>query len=403
MEEACFDATDCIIAGNSAAEEGGGIHFEIGPLATLRNTQVTGNTAGTSGGGIYADGFEPPIVGTRNGDPVTIDSCVISGNTAGADGGAVYSLEIELNLVNSQVTGNFAQTGAGGALYLTDHPLGPVLFLNSTVAFNQSALPGEIYVDYADPQHRNISLGFRNTALSSTPVGPFGGLLGRTNTEFSNSPAAGMSDFVDPIALTDAPTTAGDFRPATGSSLIDAGANDLALGLATDLPGNSRQVGPSVDVGAYEFEACNFDQDLDNLPDDYEMANTSPASAIALDPLDDSDGDDIPVWMEFAIGGSLTAPDVLPEPRIEVVEVDGLPYFGLSFLRNPAAPGFVEWIVESSPDLGESIPWSTDGTTTRDLALEGILERVTSSRTSDIGSEPDGHLRLQLRRANYAK
>ena len=47
-----------------------------------------------------------------------------------------------------------------------------------------------------------------------------------------------------------------DFTLSATSSAINAGDNSLISGYTTDLLGNPRIVGGTVDMGAYEFELC---------------------------------------------------------------------------------------------------------------------------------------------------
>ncbi|QBG48505.1 hypothetical protein EGM51_14255 [Verrucomicrobia bacterium S94] len=73
---------------------------------------------------------------------------------------------------------------------------------------------------------------------------------------------------------------AGDYRLSAGSPCIDVGSNAYVM-VAVDLNGNSRIVGTSVDMGAYEY-AVSSDTDGDGVDDADELI----AGTDINDPLD---------------------------------------------------------------------------------------------------------------------
>jgi len=64
--------------------------------------------------------------------------------------------------------------------------------------------------------------------------------------------ASGTGNFASAPAVVDA--AAGDYHPRTNSPCINSGRNAYAFG-STDLDGNPRIVGGTVDVGAYEYQS----------------------------------------------------------------------------------------------------------------------------------------------------
>ncbi len=83
-----------------------------------------------------------------------------------------------------------------------------------------------------------------NSLIQGIPGGINGNLDGTALNPF----------FVDPVAFTGAPTTAGDYRLQSGSPCIDAGDNGfISSGISTDLDGNLRIANSTVDMGTYEF------------------------------------------------------------------------------------------------------------------------------------------------------
>lgn len=81
--------SDCIIIGNTAVTNGGGIYTTGGVIS---NCNIDGNNAGEKGGGIYA------------GENATISNCGIRGNITKESGGGVYLYQGAM--VDSIVSGN---------------------------------------------------------------------------------------------------------------------------------------------------------------------------------------------------------------------------------------------------------------------------------------------------------
>jgi len=110
-----IDLNNVKILNNQVAECGGGIsayksaHRLTGQDAGVyaENCVISGNKAGLQGGGVYND----------RGGPTYLDSCTVTDNTAGAEGGGIYS-DGRLGLTDVTVTGN-TSGGEGYAVYVT--------------------------------------------------------------------------------------------------------------------------------------------------------------------------------------------------------------------------------------------------------------------------------------------
>jgi hypothetical protein len=250
--------TNCILINNLATNSTGGGAYRV----TLLNCQLIGNSAeyggaasacamtnctlesnlGVNGGGVFGGpGFGPSTVfqcafignvANLGGgiDGGSLNFCVLSNNIA-ANGGGAYSA----NLYNCLVTGNSASLGGG---------VSGGIISNCTVAFNTATNQGGgIYggggaVGYNSIIYDNNSISGSNSIGSKfnnccTMPNPFGGGI-------SNDPA-----FINPAG--------GDFHLQSTSPCINSG-NNAFVNSATDLDGNPRIVGGTVDIGVYEYQ-----------------------------------------------------------------------------------------------------------------------------------------------------
>ena len=110
-----LDLKNVKILNNQVAENGGGLAaYKVASRFTgqnagiyAENCVISGNTAGIQGGGVY----------NQRGGPIYLTNCTITDNTAAAEGGAVYS-DGRFGLIDATVTGN-TSGGAGYAVYIT--------------------------------------------------------------------------------------------------------------------------------------------------------------------------------------------------------------------------------------------------------------------------------------------
>jgi hypothetical protein len=217
---------NCTLTGNSAAR-GGGAFGTYEPAAygggaygcTLNNCTLTGNSALGMGGGAY---------------DCTLNNCMLTGNRAvgfwgtdycycwqgcaggpicigsyreGSGGGAAYS-----TLNNCTLTGNWATDRGGGAYQCT---------LNNSITFFNG---GDNY----------LSSALYYCCTTPSPTNGFGNI--------TNAPL-----FVDTTGWA-------NLRMQPNSPCINAGNNSYVTG-STDLDGNLRIAGGTVDIGAYEFQS----------------------------------------------------------------------------------------------------------------------------------------------------
>jgi parallel beta-helix repeat protein len=183
----------CTIISNSAGK-GGGVYVES--VGSIQNCIVRNNdTAGTlvgRGAGVYC---------SRGG---ILRNCAIYRNQAdeyyGAYGGGVY-LDLGGEIQNCTIADNYADNDGGGVEWVHGG-----LIANTIISFNVPNSAGGVY----------------SNCFSGDPL-------------FMNHEA-------------------NDYRLLPGSPCMNAGTNQNWMIGATDLDGNERIIGSSVDIGAYEFK-----------------------------------------------------------------------------------------------------------------------------------------------------
>ncbi|NNJ10300.1 hypothetical protein EKD04_008165 [Chloroflexales bacterium ZM16-3] len=224
--------TNVIFSGNSASY-GGGMANAGGNVSspTLTNVTFSGNSASYGGG----------IANGVNSSPV-LTNVIISGNSATNGGGGMYGFSSTCSpvLTNVTISGNSATNGGGIFSWYGSSPA----LSNVTISGNSATNGGGVYNENSsNPQIRNsIIWGNNGNAIvdnSSTPVVSYsiveGGYVGTGNIDAA------------PLFMP------GNLRLQAASPAINAGINTGVA--ATDLAGNPRIVGGTVDMGAYEVQA----------------------------------------------------------------------------------------------------------------------------------------------------
>lgn len=205
---------NCTFSGNAASGSGGAI-YNLTSAPTIANCAFSGNTA-INGGAVV-----------NSSSSSTLINCIFSGNTASGSGGAMNTFGSAPTIRNCTISGNTAPNG------------GAMANVNSTPTISNTIVYGN-------------SSGIYNS--SSTPVITYSLVQGITASTGNNINGSTDPLFVNPQPASAAPTIAGNYRLQPCSPAINVGSNSAILsGITTDLSGNPRIFGTTVDMGAYEY------------------------------------------------------------------------------------------------------------------------------------------------------
>ncbi|HBO44349.1 MAG TPA: hypothetical protein DD670_10540 [Planctomycetaceae bacterium] len=246
-----------VTGGYPNSGEGGGI-FNTGGSICVTSSTISGNSANRQAGGIFSGGI---------GSTTSITNTIISGNSAD-EGGGIMNSGSEMAVTNSVVAGNSARRGGGIADWGAPSNPGVLRIINSTITGNSAEYQGGGLACYPEGVVMVNSIVAVNTASSypnvsgSLAAESSHNLIG-TDPGFIRNPSPG-GDGVWGTADDDF----GELRLRIDSPAVNAGSNALAVDawgnrLTVDLDGNPRISGPSVDIGAYEYQFPRLPGDVD--------------------------------------------------------------------------------------------------------------------------------------------
>ncbi|MGM8213776.1 MucBP domain-containing protein [Virgibacillus sp. W0430] len=225
---------DVFISGNTAGQHGGGI-YTYKEDSTLTNVEITNNTATNYGGGIYIYTAAPII---SNGK--------ITGNKS-SSGGGIYNKEGNPSIINGTISGNVAGSGGGFSIQSAN-----MTVINSIIWGNEVTGTGNANINLLGI-NPSPSLTFKSSLIEGS--GGSGNWDSSYGTDGGDN-LASDPEFVAPESASNAPTASGDYQLQSSSPAINAADNgSVQAGVLTDLNGNTRIIGSSVDMGVYEANA----------------------------------------------------------------------------------------------------------------------------------------------------
>ncbi|MDF1512607.1 MAG: choice-of-anchor Q domain-containing protein [Anaerolineae bacterium] len=228
-----FSSFNSTISGNSAGSGGGILGRDQGDVI-LKFTTLTGNQAiGTIGGGIYFWG-----------DTLDIENSIIRSNQAQTRGGGIYNAGTTVSIKASSIIDN-SSVDQGGGIHNYAYGGDVLIVINSTISGNQSNVSGGGISMYSGEIH------LINTTIAENTADADGGNDGNGGGIYRNSSSAHDIYLKNTILANNLDASTGTFAfvitdcdaelVSQGYNLIGVGAGTGACTITGDISGN--QVG----------------------------------------------------------------------------------------------------------------------------------------------------------------
>jgi hypothetical protein len=251
-----------------------------GENVTLLNDEITGNSA-TTGAGITSDT-------SKTGNLLVQNSTVAQNNATGTGGG--LSLNGPASIVNSTISSNTAGTNGGG---IDIGAMGNVIIRNSTIAFNSATTGfnggGGMRIATGSTVTLQSDLVAQNTGgdINGAPVGSSSnnfigspvGLSGLQNGVNGNQLGTQQDPRLGPLTFNAGGTTR-THALLQGSPAIGNGSNPA--GLTTDQNGQPRSVNGITDIGAVAFQGTNNNNNGGSSSSSSGSSTTTQAPNVAI-------------------------------------------------------------------------------------------------------------------------
>ncbi|MBR0225089.1 MAG: fibronectin type III domain-containing protein, partial [Thermoguttaceae bacterium] len=255
---------------NNVSYEGGAIYAGFDSTLTISNSNFQNNSANSEGGALYLWYSTITVSGS------IFHNNAASGQTYSGSGGAIYAYQSTPTISNSSFTRNMAGCGSAIDLELGDNYDGTdtrhdPTFFNVTICDNTASEASGGALRFMN-EGSNLQINIYNSIVAGNVNGDLATLSLDYNSETQEYIGVDdylanaynvLSDFngwanADAIAFAYDPSKPlftnaeqGDYTLAAGSQAINRG-NNAYVSSETDLAGNARIVGGTVDLGAYE-------------------------------------------------------------------------------------------------------------------------------------------------------
>ncbi len=227
---------NCVLDSNQAADGNGGAVYLYGWAAAMNKTLLRGNYASGNGGAVYFSVYE-----FKN------SNSLISGNAAASTGGAGYISANNSYFEGTTMAGNYAPAYPGIDFYFSS-----AVKIKNSIFWDSLHVSHPFYLGIFDIQNATVKGGFSGPGnLASDPL------------------------FLNPAPAGSAPTAAGNYALSACSPAIEAGQNTSTYPGQTDLAGNPRLSGLTIDQGAYEFQGIPITGTLSGIANDTLCAGSS--------------------------------------------------------------------------------------------------------------------------------
>lgn len=291
--------TNDVIENNTGAGGSGAGIFNDGQM-TITNTTIDNNTltaAGLGGGGI------------GNAGMLSVTNSTLSGNVSAGEGGGIASDGAVLDLTNSTIVNNTCLGGSGGGGVFVE-TTGNLTSLNCTITGNIDASGGAsnaggISFTGTGTFTLNNTIVAQNLASASGPPDIRGAVASGSINNFVGIGTAALTGISNGVNGNLIGTSAAPLNPLlgalqnnggstwtraplSGSPVINAGSNVAAAALTTDQRGFLRIVGPSVDIGAVEFQPSAVTTNLSISPTSPTPANVAVTLTATVSPASGS-------------------------------------------------------------------------------------------------------------------
>ncbi|MFN8473724.1 MAG: right-handed parallel beta-helix repeat-containing protein [Anaerolineae bacterium] len=225
-----------VSGGNSGTNGSGGGMLNSGGNPTLTNVTFSGNSA-TYGGGMFKNGGSP-----------TLTNVTFSGNSA-TYGGGMDNIDGSPTLTNVTFSGNSATYGGG----MYTNGASPTL-TNVTFSGNYASQGGGIFIAGGSPTIRNSILWGDSGGEMSGSASVTYSIVQQASGVYPGTGNLNADPMFQAPVPSPAPSSGGNLRLQYASPAINRGNNSVTAPSlpATDLDGNPRIVGGTVDMGAYE-------------------------------------------------------------------------------------------------------------------------------------------------------